>query len=573
MAEQKDIELLIVRYVNGKLSGEALRAFEERLEQDESLKKEVAFRKLMVMALKMDPPPRPEKTNRISRKKLLAGFLLVLALFISAYLFFFNENTNEGPAASPFLMVMGNEAQLNISDRANAIAIGPDGDLGIIGTYRGMHPEGENARMITDSTGVFLGTWSEDLRIRNFTAFSSPEGNLWPTTLRFDSQQNLIIGGNIYNRTVIGQDTFLMEGEDDIGQSEFMLAKFNPAMQLQWMVHAGGKRMPNKKTGTNRTYTADVDQDNNIIFAASFVNEIHFKGQTYLARGSNEDILIAKLSPAGKLMWSTTLGSDFKVVVNQVKISKGNVYLTGTFGHHNLGGELYVEADTLQSRGGRDGFLLKLGNGGKAEWVKTFGSDAGENGFDAGEAMAIDSRENILVTGSFVGKGKFGDAEVTSRGGRDVFLACYSNEGRMLWVRTGGSRGGGYKDSPEVGNAITVDADNNIYLTGEFTGPEAQFGSFRLHPQGKNDLFVASYSPEGAIKWIRQFGGDAKSKSADSGMSIQTDPDGHITVAGFFSGSMELDGRTIEAKGREDIFLIRLDAEGNIVFVKTAMYV
>ncbi|MHA1872235.1 MAG: SBBP repeat-containing protein, partial [Promethearchaeota archaeon] len=113
--------------------------------------------------------------------------------------------------------------------------------------------------------------------------------------------------------------------------------------------------------------------------------------------------------------------------------SNNNIYITG-----------YTE-----SYGARyaDAFLLKYSPNGNLLWSTTWG---GVN-WDEGNDILVDSNNNIFITGA-----------TRSYGARyaDVFLLKYNSNGSLLGNTVWG--GADY----EKGTGISVDSNNNIYITG-----------------------------------------------------------------------------------------------------------
>src|SRR5579872_6666127 len=82
--------------------------------------------------------------------------------------------------------------------------------------------------------------------------------------------------------------------------------------------------------------------------------------------------------------------------------------------------------------------------------------------FATGAAVATDEHGNSCVIGTFMGTAKFGDVELHSLGGRDIYLVKYDKDGKVLWAK----RIGGVAD--DFGNAVALDKDGNCYITGAF---------------------------------------------------------------------------------------------------------
>ena len=107
----------------------------------------------------------------------------------------------------------------------------------------------------------------------------------------------------------------------------------------------------------------------------------------------------------------------------------------------------------------QDGFLIKYSEGGEAQWFNTITG----TGNDYGYGIAVDSGNNIYITGSYnstttidLGNGQTLPVSTNN----DVFLIKYSAGGDAQWHKTIPVPGN------DFGYGIAVDSFDNIYLTG-----------------------------------------------------------------------------------------------------------
>lgn len=171
--------------------------------------------------------------------------------------------------------------------------------------------------------------------------------------------------------------------------------------------------------------------------------------------------------------------------------------------------------------------------------------------------MAMDAQGNIYLTGAFRILAFFGTQMINSMGEADVFLVKLNNSGVIQWVQTGGS------SFSDFGNAIHCDAAGNISITGIFQGM-ATFQGQNLVSNGGNDIFVARYNTYGVLQWIKQAGGP----SPDAGTSIHNSVNGDIYVSGTFQQTAVFGSSNLVSLGDDDIFLARYDRYGNLLFAQ-----
>ena len=97
----------------------------------------------------------------------------------------------------------------------------------------------------------------------------------------------------------------------------------------------------------------------------------------------------------------------------------------------------------------------------------------------------VDSSDNIYVTGSTSG-GLDGN---TNSGIHDIFLVKYNSSGVKQWTKQLGT------SSTDVGNGVTVDSSDNIYVTGLTSG-----GLDGNTNSGGYDLFLVKYNSDGVLQ-------------------------------------------------------------------------
>ncbi len=136
----------------------------------------------------------------------------------------------------------------------------------------------------------------------------------------------------------------------------------------------------------------------------------------------------------------------------------------------------------------------------------------------------------------------------------------------FVWAEQYGGEG------EDVVRSMVTDEEGNIYMTGYFTDI-AFFGSGKNETEmvsnGWFDIFVTKTSPQGDLIWVKSFGG----AGFDYGTGISFDADGNIYVTGVFEESVNFnpDGENIlTSLGMQDIFVIKLDVEGNHMWAKSA---
>jgi hypothetical protein len=204
---------------------------------------------------------------------------------------------------------------------------------------------------------------------------------------------------------------------------------------------------------------------------------------------------------------------------------------------------------------------------------------------DEGWSIAVDRSGNSYVTGRFTDVAVFGSSDATETtltafGTRDVFVAKYSSEGRLLWVRQAGGRTGAFPSGWGLGIAVNDAGQSTV--TGYFV-ETATFGPGEAHETtltsvGGADIFVAKYDTNGALLWAVRGGGPLASVVLDLGSSVTVDGFGNSYVTGAFRAPATIgpatfestDGTIFTLTAAEAVFVAKYSPAGVLQWVRRA---
>ncbi len=136
----------------------------------------------------------------------------------------------------------------------------------------------------------------------------------------------------------------------------------------------------------------------------------------------------------------------------------------------------------------------------------------------------------------------------------------------LEWARAfGGKSADGSLD-------ISRDPSGNLFLGGYFIDT-ADFdpgpANFPLVSKGSSDIFVQKLDDQGQFLWARTMGGPG----IDQAMALEVDAGGNIYLSGIFRDSVDFDpgsaAQWYTAVGNFDVFILKLDPAGNLLWVKT----
>ncbi len=173
--------------------------------------------------------------------------------------------------------------------------------------------------------------------------------------------------------------------------------------------------------------------------------------------------------------------------------------------------------------------------------------------------LVVDAVGNTVVCGDFYGTLTIGSLPaLTSSGQSDLFVAKFGPDGTPIWVRSAG--GTDFDDALDV----ALDGEGRITITGYFQSPSITVGSTTLNRLGNMDILVAQYDANGNAQWAQRYGWTASS-GLEWGRAIVADATGDLYVAGQYKTALQVPGLPDlqGCNGREQGFLIKLDADGN----------
>src|SRR4051812_18919988 len=120
---------------------------------------------------------------------------------------------------------------------------------------------------------------------------------------------------------------------------------------------------------------------------------------------------------------------------------------------------------------------------------------------------------------------------------------------------------------PNISDTAT-DSAGNVYRAGTFTGTvdfDPGSGTTNLTAQS-TDAYLAKFTPAGALLWARRWGNATPIAVPKIGVS----PAANVFLAADFGGTMDVDpgaatSTIAQAGTNPNLFLVRLDADGNLV--------
>ncbi|MBP6389320.1 MAG: T9SS type A sorting domain-containing protein [Flavobacteriales bacterium] len=244
---------------------------------------------------------------------------------------------------------------------------------------------------------------------------------------------------------------------------------------------------------------------------------------------ANGEVVFIGLDSLGQMQWGNRIGD-----LGSVRILHGEVMADGNY---VVTGAIYDAGQVIiDSWGDEDLWIVKVSPAGSVIWERFYAGLVDQN--DLGIHVAARSDGGCFVSG-FRGQNDW-----------EAWVIALDSDGNELWERTyGGS-------TIDIGQSIIATADGGALLAG-WTGSSDGDVSTPLH--GEYDGWLVKIDANGDIEWDRTYGGT----DVDQFQDIRGLPGGDYLILGT---SISSDGDLTENHGNWDVWLMRVDASGSIIW-------
>jgi hypothetical protein len=311
------------------------------------------------------------------------------------------------------------------------------------------------------------------------------------------------------------------------GASDMWLIKLDDSGGLLWEKSYGG-------AATEYGYDFDLTSDGGFIIA----------GDSYSSDGDvpsnagQHDALVLKLDRNGSIEWSRVFGGSLGETFQSVIETSDGGYVLAGFTRSSDG-------DFSGNYGESDLLILKLDGSGNLLWQKSYGG--------AGSDIAREVRQTSDGEFVVVGETNSTNGHVTeSKGGLDVWLLKLDSSGDLIWQKSYGGSGNDW------GTSINI-ASNGNYAIG---GISASGDGDVTGAHGIDDFWVLLVDVNGNLQWQNALGGSYR----ENCFSIDQMSDGGFVATGY---TQSVDGDISETLGSWDIWIVKLDGLGNLVWEKS----
>ncbi|MCG2420410.1 T9SS type A sorting domain-containing protein [Aequorivita sp. F47161] len=311
------------------------------------------------------------------------------------------------------------------------------------------------------------------------------------------------------------------------GLATIPLLGFGQAPNIEWQNALGG---------TSSDYPTGVQQTTDggyIMGGITFSNDGDVTGSHGLF-----EFWIVKLHNTGILSWQKALGGTGSDLCYGIEQTADGGYIAVGWSNSNDG-------NVGGNHGNYDYWAVKLDDVGNIQWETNLGG--------SGTDQALDVSETVNGDYIIVGNSNSNDGDVGgNNGNQDFWVVKLDPSGGIVWEKNyGGS-------DLEVAKNIEQTADGGFIVAGYTRSNDIDVSG----NHGAEDFWVIKISNTGVLQWQKTLGGSAE----DQAFNVGQTSDGKYMVTGYSSST---DGDVTNNHGMKDIWIVKLDTNGAVLWQKT----
>ena len=402
-----------------------------------------------------------------------------------------------------------------------------------LGLFAGLALQANYAPVITQGAGPLTLTIDQNSSRASWTTwdrrFGAFENDVFNDAVSTPDGGYLLIGKS--NSPIHGDKTQPIRGSYD-----YWLVKVDPNGNKTWDKRYGGE-------SNDEAHGVVTAPDSGYLILGT-TNSSADGDMTQTSRGQS-DYWAIKLDADGNKTWDKRYGGSLDETAASLVAASDGGYLM--FGNSNsqAGGD---KSDA--PLGQQDYWAVKIDGNGNKVWDKTYGGTSGDYAYSA---LATDDGGFLLLGYSSSGAG--GNKTDPGAGDKDFWAVRINAAGNVIWDKAYGGTGA---DEPRSALATP---DGGFLLVG-FSNSSPS-GNKSSAPIGGSDVWVVKINADGNVIWDETYGGTG----FDEGYGAALAPDGGYLITGW-SGSPPDGNKTQSHLGGNDVWTIRIDAQGNKVWDK-----
>ena len=259
------------------------------------------------------------------------------------------------------------------------------------------------------------------------------------------------------------------------------------------------------------------------------------------------DYWLIKIDAEANLQWSKSYGgSDDDIGKRLIQTSDG--------GYALIGYSKSEDGDASNNEGFHDNWIIKLDANGNMEWEQSFGFSGHDHSYDV-----VQTDDSGFFFAGFLditasnGEGSFGKGNYQTRHGVGEFWGTKLDaNGNLQWRRYFGGT------NNDRAHGLVKSNDGGFVLSGFSESDDFDISN----PKGSYDFWVLKINSSGELVWEKSFGGTGIEISYDI---AKTNDNSYVITGNTFSNDVNIS----KNNGKSDVWLIKIDDNGNLVWEKT----
>lgn len=350
--------------------------------------------------------------------------------------------------------------------------------------------------------------------------------------------ENIYITGDFHDELIIPGGTTLNPSED----GSIFILKYGINGDYKWSLQEDF-------IGQGLCLVADYAK--NIILGGTFNESISISGTELISAG-DDDYFFAKYNVDANFVWAKRAGGESIEYSGLVSVDgSNNVYLTGEFVSENV---TVDNTEYIMAAGEGNIIFAKLSSNGEVLWIKSFAASNHEWYDDVSWPTGIktDLNGNTYMKGNFSYLAYFDDILLENPLSYfNKFIAKIDSDGNALWAKQITQP---RKNHQFDYNQFDIDNEGNVYF-----GVQAEdtlfFGvDFQYNPSSIHDLFIAKYSTDGNLDWVKTMQGNESSYSLISSVAVHNTT--NVFVSGIFDRYLLIDNEELNSTNRHGFILM-----------------
>jgi len=402
------------------------------------------------------------------------------------------------------------------------------------GFVLGVSPDGGYC----DFRVVRLDAYGHKLWDRSFGGYSDDLLN----SVRQMSDGGFILGGCSESIAGSGNKT-----SPRYGYSDFWVVRLNADGSMLWDKSFGG-------CGRDYLDCLQLTSDDGFVLSGYSESTAGSGNKSSWGYG-NADFWVVRIDGTGNILWDKSFGGvecDRPYCLEQT--SDGGFIVGGvSFSPEGTGNKMSPHY------GASDYWVVRLDAAGNSVWDGSFGGSSDDCLYcvqQTGDGGYILSGSSFSSTGTGNKSSMFYGGD--RRGSGDSWVVRLDSEGNMLWDKSFGGSDDDHLD------CLQQTSDGGFILGG-YSCSASGTGNKTSPKYGCSDFWVVRLNAEGNMLWDKSFGGS----DVDHLDCLQQTSDGGFIIGGYSCSASGTGNKTSPNYGSSDFWVIRLDADGNMLWDKS----